>query len=343
MNQNHTMISFTRDDFTDICLEDLLFDPSYFLPDDSISMIADAFERDDFWSFPVNQDVKPSCVSVNNEESIHMEPALLESLENRNRNRPAASSCSTRRFYHSSSQATMPPQPNNSEMKSRNPLQSENSLLDSAIKSSFWELTPDGHRDDSNLASTTAQKVTFSSTLDKRVMQGQADEYSDIQKSDTQAHKKPTVQLSSTSSQPNTVARALTPYNFFFSYERDRLQQLVQPSSNTFEQNCISDRDHYHKIDTVYWFTNNKLLLQDEILHKHWSRDRTFRRKHRKTNGLIPFRLLTRRISKTWHILPAYVKDVFREIALKDLQRYMSEILPSTPTIPNNDKIKSSN
>lgn len=78
----------------------------------------------------------------------------------------------------------------------------------------------------------------------------------------------------------STILPALTPYNFFFRDERERLvvqaEHLPRGSSLFDIAMEWSDGD---------WSDERKVAL----LHKHWFRDRHTRRKHRKTNRNIDF------------------------------------------------------
>jgi hypothetical protein len=128
--------------------------------------------------------------------------------------------------------------------------------------------------------------------------------------------------------------RPITAYNFFFSYERKRIWCLDSavnykagtppndfPSSNLKND----DLDHY-KED---WWNQpaSVVILQKTLLQEHWQRDRSQKRKHRKTHqGAISFQDLARQISQTWHFLPLRIKNVFRAIADEDSMRYYYDI-----------------
>ena len=121
------------------------------------------------------------------------------------------------------------------------------------------------------------------------------------------------------------IAQPLTSYNFFFMYDKERIL------GNTDKKDGIWDCNHYRDDET--WNNNQyKMAFQQELLRKHWNRDRSIKRKHRKTNYLIPFQTLTRQISKNWHSLPVHVKAVFHEIAAKDFHRYQLELGKSHST-----------
>jgi hypothetical protein len=121
---------------------------------------------------------------------------------------------------------------------------------------------------------------------------------------------------------------------FFFTYERKRIWCLDSavdckagtppndfPSSNLKND----DLDHY-KED---WWNQpaSVVILQKNLLQEHWQRDRSQKRKHRKTHqGAISFQDLTLQISQTWHFLPLRIKNVFRAIADEDSMRCYDDI-----------------
>jgi hypothetical protein len=57
-----------------------------------------------------------------------------------------------------------------------------------------------------------------------------------------------------------------------------------------------------------------------------WFRDRTKKRRHRKTHGKIAFTDLSRMVSKRWKELPEDKKAFYKQTAAKDLERYRHEI-----------------
>jgi hypothetical protein len=112
------------------------------------------------------------------------------------------------------------------------------------------------------------------------------------------------VSVSSSDSQsyvpPLTLAplRALSAYNFFFRDERNRIL-------------------HGGPMELTP-------AKQYRLLQEHCRQDRTKKRRHRKTHGMIDFTTLSKLISKRWKDLPEDQKDFYREVASLDWERYQT-------------------
>lgn len=94
--------------------------------------------------------------------------------------------------------------------------------------------------------------------------------------------------------------RALSAYNFFFRDERERVL-------NGGSQELTEDK-------------------ASQLLQDHWGRDRTKKRRHRKTHGKIDFTTLSKLISTRWKELPEQDKEFYRQVAAKDWERYQREL-----------------
>jgi hypothetical protein len=101
---------------------------------------------------------------------------------------------------------------------------------------------------------------------------------------------------------------ALSAYNFFFRDERNRILENLQ-------------HDHHH-CETEMYMIEMSVEKQQQLLQDHWNRDRTTRRRHRKTHGKIDFKTLSRQIVTSWKRLPQEHKDFYKQVAIIDLQRY---------------------
>lgn len=97
--------------------------------------------------------------------------------------------------------------------------------------------------------------------------------------------------------------RALSAYNFFFQAERDKI--LNGPSNE-------------NDPDTDDWSESKK----QRLLEAHWNRDRTKKRRHRKSHGRISFIQLSKEISARWKRLSEERKEFYREVAALDFARF---------------------
>ncbi|GAX29467.1 hypothetical protein FisN_16Hh091 [Fistulifera solaris] len=98
----------------------------------------------------------------------------------------------------------------------------------------------------------------------------------------------------------SSVTPALSAYNFFFRDERDRILKKHQDVAYTAER-------------------------QDLLLQRHWQQDRSQKRRHVKTHGKINFATLSKCISMRWKQLPEHAKEFYREISLRDWDRFRHE------------------
>jgi hypothetical protein len=99
------------------------------------------------------------------------------------------------------------------------------------------------------------------------------------------------------------ILRALSPYNFFFRDERNRI--VENNSQGPYDTSAEKKR---------------------ALLAHHWHRDRSKKRRHRKTHGKIAFTELSNVVSRRWKELPNSTKDFYRNVAADDMVRYRKEI-----------------
>ena len=110
--------------------------------------------------------------------------------------------------------------------------------------------------------------------------------------------------------------RALSAYNFFFRDERERIincddgDDPLDPTSLKAKRNAVSFNEEKKK----------------QLLTGHWFRDRTAKRRHRKTHGKIAFTALSKVIAQAWRDLPESDKAFYRDVAADDLDRYQREL-----------------
>lgn len=94
--------------------------------------------------------------------------------------------------------------------------------------------------------------------------------------------------------------RALSAYNFFFRDERERL---------LYGGELCLDSMKCHA-----------------LLTQHWTRDRTQKRRHRKTHGKIPFTELSKIVSRKWKELDESQKNFYRRVSSLDWERYQKDL-----------------
>ena len=129
-----------------------------------------------------------------------------------------------------------------------------------------------------------------------------------------------TAATKSSKAQAETAAqlpiRALSAYNFFFRDERERIincdegDNPLDPASLKAKRSSVSFNEEKKK----------------QLLSGHWYRDRTAKRRHRKTHGKIAFTALSKVIAQAWRDLPDSEKAFYREVAADDLERYQREL-----------------
>lgn len=115
---------------------------------------------------------------------------------------------------------------------------------------------------------------------------------------------------------PPSLLRPLSPYNYFFRDERERILQEHDDNEAVKHQHRAADE--YELLYTV--------SRQEMILHDYWQQDRTKRRSHRKSHGRISFASLSKLVSRRWQILPEQYKKFYKEISAKDWERYHREL-----------------
>lgn len=98
----------------------------------------------------------------------------------------------------------------------------------------------------------------------------------------------------------NKPVKALSAYNFFFRDERERILNGAEEDYSEAKQ--------------------------QKLLTGHWFRDRSKKRRHRKTHGKIAFTTLSRMVSQRWKELAEERKNFYKEVAAKDLERYRREL-----------------
>jgi hypothetical protein len=117
------------------------------------------------------------------------------------------------------------------------------------------------------------------------------------------------------------IARPLTLYNFFFRVERSRLIEEISANVNeTTMDPALSLQEFYASV------LRDPSAFIEQVLQDHWSRDPSQKRKHQKVHGKISFESLIQLIPANWNLVPDLVKDVFRQIAARNLRRYDNEV-----------------
>jgi len=158
--------------------------------------------------------------------------------------------------------------------------------------------------------------------------------------------------------------RPLSAYNFFFSDEREKVLKESQQPQKTNSNSDVAvggDNDTHNaskenetvatadrpkiegSIEEGEGINGVKVVVVEEelfeekkkrLLAQHINKDRTKRRPHRKTHGKIGFTDLSKIIGKRWRELPEERKQIYRDIASADLERYQREVAEF-----NNDRL----
>jgi hypothetical protein len=155
-------------------------------------------------------------------------------------------------------------------------------------------------QDNNTVLNATATEKSTDTPLNKYAFNNDPMSF---QGKETPALKQPQLMEASTKKKP---IKALSAYNFFFKCEREK---ILHPE-------CFHEED--------YSDTKKAQLLQE-----HWHRDRTVKRRHRKTHGKIAFTTLSRMVSQRWKELNADKKSFYKDVAAKDLERYRRELKSS--------------
>jgi hypothetical protein len=114
--------------------------------------------------------------------------------------------------------------------------------------------------------------------------------------------------------------RPLSPYNFFFRVERNRiLHEMSNQASGCAADPTLSSNKFYARA------LSNRSVFMEQLLQDQWSRDPSQKRKHRKVHGKISFASLTQLISANWQALPEPVKKMFRDISACDHRHHNQE------------------
>jgi hypothetical protein len=115
----------------------------------------------------------------------------------------------------------------------------------------------------------------------------------------------------------NAGSRVVNMVKDIFRVERSRLIEEMSVNANeTTMDPALSLQDFYASV------LRDPSAFIEQVLQDHWSRDPAQKRKHQKVHGSR----LTRCIAANWNAVPDLVKDVFRQIAARNLRRYDNEV-----------------
>ena len=133
----------------------------------------------------------------------------------------------------------------------------------------------------------------------------------------------------------DTPLKPLSPYNFFFLEERERLlslhsKRLDQGLPSIPSDLAASATTNYHlhpRTTNETYEQRKKQLLEKRLSAKDKNKQR---RKHRKCHGKIDFSTLSKLISQRWRQLPSSEKEFYKEVADDDFHRYQLQYKENT-------------
>jgi hypothetical protein len=170
-------------------------------------------------------------------------------------------------------------------------------------------------------------------TFDSLQMRQKAARFSTIRRSSQKYRSVAKQRKPSSDAKRSHIARPLTLYNFFFRVERSRLIEEISIYANeTTIDPASSLQEFYASV------VRDPSTFIEQVLQDHLSRDPSQKRKHQKVHGKISFESLTHLIAANWNAVPDLVKDVFRQIAARYLQRYDNEVLVQNEALKGVDE-----
>ena len=129
--------------------------------------------------------------------------------------------------------------------------------------------------------------------------------------------------------------KPLSPYNFFFLEERERLlsihskrlHQGLPPMPSDLAASATTNYQLHPRSTNETYEQRKKQLLEKRLLAKDKNKQR---RKHRKCEGKIDFSTLSKLISQRWRQLPSSEKEFYKEVADDDFHRYQMQYKENT-------------
>jgi hypothetical protein len=141
-----------------------------------------------------------------------------------------------------------------------------------------------------------------------------------------------------------TIVHGLSPYHFYFLDERDRLvdrlmvdklivekQQQPQKNGPSIE---TTDREPPPQPQHLLYTPDH----QNRLLHKHWYRDRTVKRRQRKLCHHADPSRLSQRISTQWKNLAPCERDFCKAVSAIDMHRYRCQVQEQKKKIKNDKR-----